>query len=161
MAKLSKKTKTPPTHSAPSKLPGKPKVQIDENRMYVLVRAVVEAGNLQLDPEWVLEADAAERKGLLTRIRLQLFPTELGRGYVNEISEPEKTRDRAERTMIRCTRHTRYLLKVIAREQGVLEFDALGLILEAFYNARAELTRAAHAAGREYPWEALDLRQKK
>lgn len=138
--------------SKPATTPSTPAV--DEDRIYALVRAVVEADGLQLDPEWVLAADAAERRGFVTRIRLQLFSTELGKAFVKEQSEPERS---TELTMVKCTEHTRYQLKALAKEQGIGMRDALAAIIDVMYERRDELTRAARAAGREYAWDAIEL----
>jgi hypothetical protein len=124
----------------------------DDDRIYVLVRAVVEAGGLPIDPQWVMTADAAERRGFLTRLRLQLFPTKLGEQLVKERA-PEPTSN--ERTMVKTTETTRFQLKSIAKEQGVTMFDTLVEIIKAVYENRDELTRQARAAGAQYPWEAL------
>lgn len=106
----------------------------DELRLRTLVSAVADSEGELVSPEWVMVADLAERRGYVTRQRLRLYLTELGRQYLGE--SVERDTDAHATTMIRVTKRARLHLKELAKRAGAPMLEVASVILEAMHAKR-------------------------
>lgn len=137
-------------------MPAGPALALDpelETRVFALVTRVADNDGLVLPPEpqWVLAADAAKRLGYLSEKSFRLHLTNHGEQWLSSRAQSSEK----EWTYTKIRPRERLLLKAIGRETGVDMQEALCLIVQAVYENRDGLMKAARKHGADHPWEAL------
>lgn len=124
--------------------------EIDQS-VFALVTAVHEEDGRSYPPEWAAAADAAKRRNYLSEVGLRLYMTKHGEEWL-----AQRGGDGAKwYTMTKISKRARLALKDLAHETGVPMQEALSELVEAMYQNRDALTRAAHRSGLTHPWEAI------
>lgn len=125
-----------------------------EARIFALVTAVAEDDGRTYPPEWSQVADAAKRRRYLKERGLRLYLMDHGKQWLSSRAEPVGGR---HYTMTKINPATRLALKDLSRDTGVPMQEAIGHIISAVHEHRAELTSLAFKAGEKYPWEAIGV----
>ncbi len=126
---------------------------LDEN-VFALVTAVAASDGMLYGPKWAEVAHEAKRRGYLNENSLRLFITNHGRQYLSVRAQPRGT---GGHTMVKLDPAARLQLRDLRHDTGVLMQEAIGHILSTVHEHRDELTRVARSAGRDYPWEAIEV----
>ncbi len=127
-----------------------------ETRLFKLVTAVQQREGMEYPPAWLDVVHAAKVRGYVEERGLKLYLRKHGEQFLSDRGGEETARGgRAAASMTPMYKHTRLLLKDLAREQGVSMLDALTDIIAVIHENRDALTRAAQRAGADHPWEAV------
>jgi hypothetical protein len=141
----------PPTNHEPHALYVAEERAAQGARFWQLVSAVVDAGDegLALKPEWLAEADAAERDKYVTRRNRRLYSTKLGQDWINGPDFSGKP------TMIKISPLGHLRFKQWAATTGVDMQEITGAVFTMFHEHGPELVRIAFRQGLKYPWEVV------